>query len=624
MTISQKYKHTDLGLIPTDWEVVKLSEVIDNFTGLTYTPNNVKEYGILVLRSSNIQNGMLSFMDNVYVDNIDIPKRVIVQNDDILVCVRNGSKALIGKSALIYGAHKRVMAFGAFMTILRTKGKNSNKYIHYVWQSSIIQKQIEENLGATINQITNNDINTYIIPLPPLPEQRAIADALSDVNDLITALDKKIAKKRLIKQGAMQQLLTGKKRLKGFTEEWMEKTIEELGSLTGAGIDKKLYKDETPIRLVNYTDIFKRDYIYQNELDFWVTANEGKKNQCNVLKGDIFFTPSSEMPYDIALSALAMEDMPNICYSYHIYRLRLNEDIDFLYRAYMFKSDSFYSQANQTCEGSGKRYVISLSKFKQMTVTYPSSQKEQRAIATILFSMDTEITNLEQKRNKYITIKQGMMQKLLIGQIRLTKPQTLIQPLLPNVIAGHIVNTLYQSQGWGRTKLQKALHLSSYYSQSDLGACYIRNTAGPDDQNFMNQIDLKFKQYHHVEVFPNITLDGKKHYVYRPTEDIHILEKVYDGYPEITRQKIDFILSKMSSWDLAQSEIISTLYAVWNNRLIKNQPISDELLLTDFYKWSEHKSEYSSAKVLKMLDYMRKENIIPIGWGKYIEDREDW
>ena len=87
MTISQKYKHTDLGLIPTDWEVVKLSEVIDNFTGLTYTPNNVKEYGILVLRSSNIQNGMLSFMDNVYVDNIDIPKRVIVQDGDILVCV---------------------------------------------------------------------------------------------------------------------------------------------------------------------------------------------------------------------------------------------------------------------------------------------------------------------------------------------------------------------------------------------------------------------------------------------------------------------------------------------------------------------------------------------------------
>ena len=259
-----------------------------------------------------------------------------------------------------------------------------------------------------------------------------------------------------------------------------------------------------------------------------------------------------------------------------------------------------------------------------MSVLITQDIYEQQAIAAILSDMDKEITNLEAQRDKYCLLKSGMMQKLLTGKIRLIKPQTASQPLLSNVIAGHIVNTLYQSQGWGRTKLQKALHLSSYYSQSDLGACYIRNTAGPDDQSFMNQIDLKFKQYHHVEVFPNITLDGKKHYVYRPTEDIHILEKVYDGYPEITRQKIDFILSKMSSWDLAQSEIISTLYAVWNNRIIKNLPISDDLLLTDFYKWSEHKSEYSSAKVLKMLDYMRKENIIPIGWGKYIEDREDW
>ena len=228
-----------------------------------------------------------------------------------------------------------------------------------------------------------------------------------------------IEKKKAIKQGTMQDLLTAKRRLKGCTGKWIEKTIEELGILTGAGVDKKSSEDETPIRLVNYLDVFKRDYIFQKELDFWVTANEGKKHQCNVLKGDIFFTPSSEMPYDIALSALAMEDMPNVCYSYHIYRLRLNEDIDFLYRAYMFKSDSFYSQANQTCEGSGKRYVISLSKFKQMTVTYPSSKKEQRAIANVLSSMDTEITNLEQKRDKYIAIKQGMMQNLLTGKIRL-------------------------------------------------------------------------------------------------------------------------------------------------------------------------------------------------------------
>lgn len=596
MTIPQNYKYTDLGLIPQDWKVVKLSEIIDNFTGLTYAPNNVKEYGILVLRASNIQKGVLSFTDNVYVNDINIPKRVIVQNDDILVCVRNGSKALIGKSALIYGAHKRVMAFGAFMTILRTKGKNSNKYIHYVWQSSIIQKQIEENLGATINQITNNDINTYIIPLPPLPEQRAIADALSDVDDLITALDKKIAKKRLIKQGAMQQLLTGKKRLSGFKEKWVEKKLGDIADI---------YQPQTISQekfTINGYDVYGANgvigkyHAYNHTYSqVMITCRGSNCGTVNISKGACWITGNAMVlnvdNYDI--------------HKKFLYYYLTNRDL------------------TELVTGSGQPQIVRIP-LSNYVVTIPLFYNEQQAIAAILSDMDQEIANLEAQRDKYSVLKSGMMQKLLTGKIRLIKPQTASQPLLSNVIAGHIVNTLYQSQGWGRTKLQKALHLSSYYSQSDLGACYIRNTAGPDDQSFMNQIDLKFKQYHHVEVFPNVTLDGKKHYVYRPTEDIHILEKVYDGYHEITRQKIDFILSKMSSWDLAQSEIISTLYAVWNNRLIKNLPISDELLLADFYKWSEHKSEYSSAKVLKMLDYMRKENIIPIGWGKYIEDREDW
>lgn len=595
MTIPQNYKYTDLGLIPQDWKVVKLSEVIDNFTGLTYAPNNVKEYGILVLRSSNIQKGVLSFTDNVYVNDINIPKRVIVQNDDILVCVRNGSKALIGKSALIYGAHKRVMAFGAFMTILRTKGKNSNKYIHYVWQSSIIQKQIEENLGATINQITNNDINTYIIPLPPLPEQRAIADALSDVDELITALDKKIAKKRLIKQGAMQQLLTGKKRLSGFKEKWVEKKLGELVKITkGNTLTSDKFKiGNIPVIAGGKTPAGFHCIANRPAHTITISASGASAGYVSYYEEPIFATDCSTIEPD------------------NTYEIK-----------YIYQLLSCHQACIYKLQTGGAQPHVHPSDINEMSVLITQDIYEQQAIAAILSDMDKEITNLEAQRDKYCLLKSGMMQKLLIGQIRLTKPQTLIQPLLPNVIAGHIVNTLYQSQGWGRTKLQKALHLSSYYSQSDLGACYIRNTAGPDDQSFMNQIDLKFKQYHHVEVFPNITLDGKKHYVYRPTEDIHILEKVYDGYPEITRQKIDFILSKMSSWDLAQSEIISTLYAVWNNRIIKNLPISDDLLLTDFYKWSEHKSEYSSAKVLKMLDYMRKENIIPIGWGKYIEVRD--
>jgi type I restriction enzyme S subunit len=125
------------------------------------------------------------------------------------------------------------------------------------------------------------------------------------------------------------------------------------------------------------------------------------------------------MPYDIALSAVAMENMDNVCYSYYIYRLRFFDDIDLLFKAYMFKSAAFYEQANLTYEGSGKRYVISLTKFKKLKVYYPSDIEEQRAIGEVLSNMDSEIQALQDERKKYALIKQGMMQELLTGKTRI-------------------------------------------------------------------------------------------------------------------------------------------------------------------------------------------------------------
>ena len=130
MEETRKYKQTELGLLPEDWEVVLLSDLARNFIGLTYSPDNVKEYGTLVLRSSNIQNGKICYDNNVFVD-MDIPERAKVRQNDILVCVRNGSTSLIGKCAII-GELKSDTAFGAFMTILRSKDGISPNFLFYI------------------------------------------------------------------------------------------------------------------------------------------------------------------------------------------------------------------------------------------------------------------------------------------------------------------------------------------------------------------------------------------------------------------------------------------------------------------------------------------------------------
>ena len=210
-TKSPSYKQTELGPIPDDWEVKCLGEIAETFTGLTYSPENVYEHGTLVLRSSNIKNEQLCFEDNVFVQ-MSIPERAFVKENDILICVRNGSKALIGKSAIITKSAVG-MAFGAFMTVLRSTIVNQN-YLLYVWQSDFVQKQVADNLGATINQITNADFKKFnVIISPNRQEQTAIANVLSSMDKEIETLNTKLEKYRNLKTAMMQQLLTGKVRL---------------------------------------------------------------------------------------------------------------------------------------------------------------------------------------------------------------------------------------------------------------------------------------------------------------------------------------------------------------------------------------------------------------------------
>lgn len=190
------------------WESKRLGDIGECVIGLTYSPNEVARAGLLVLRSSNIENNRLKFEDNVFVSR-SVSDKITTKEGDILICVRNGSRELIGKCAVITG--KGVgQTFGAFMSLYRSP---FNNYIFHVFQSSIIKKQIEENIGATINQITNKNLNAFTIKFPSIEEQESIARVLEDMNAEIDALGTKLAKYRKLKQGMMQNLLTGKIRL---------------------------------------------------------------------------------------------------------------------------------------------------------------------------------------------------------------------------------------------------------------------------------------------------------------------------------------------------------------------------------------------------------------------------
>lgn len=204
----QQNKSTEVGCIPADWEVKRLGDFGQCYIGLTFSPNCVATNGHFVLRASNIGDDGLQFEDKLYV-SMPIPDELVLREQDLLICVRNGSRPLIGKCALV-DSRAKGMTFGAFMSVFRSP---RNRFVFHYFQSEMMKRQIHEHLGATINQITNKSLNSFHIALPPEDEQDAIATLLSDMDAEVLALKRQHTKAVEIKRGMMQQLLTGRTRL---------------------------------------------------------------------------------------------------------------------------------------------------------------------------------------------------------------------------------------------------------------------------------------------------------------------------------------------------------------------------------------------------------------------------
>lgn len=184
-----------------EWEKKQLSQLGELVSGLTYSPEDVRDAGLLVLRSSNVQNGLITLDDNVYV-RTDIQGANPTHENDILICVRNGSKSLIGKNALIPEGMPPC-THGAFMTIFRAK---SAKFIFQLFQTDAYAKQVSADLGATINSINGNQLKKYIFFVPKPPEQKKIADFLASLDAIIDAQSQKVDALKIHKSGLMQRL----------------------------------------------------------------------------------------------------------------------------------------------------------------------------------------------------------------------------------------------------------------------------------------------------------------------------------------------------------------------------------------------------------------------------------
>ncbi|WP_195831260.1 restriction endonuclease subunit S [Burkholderia pseudomallei] len=398
-----------MGVIPEDWDDKTLGEIGESLIGLTYDPSEVREFGILVLRSSNIQGDALAFDDNVYVDT-DIPERIMVRHGDVLICVRNGSRDLIGKSAFL-DARTAGMTFGAFMAVHRGP---HGRLVSFLFQSDILKRQISEHLGATINQITNKSLNSFHVPFPRDDrEQFAIASALSDVDALLSSLDALIAKKRDIKQAAMQQLLTGKTRLPGFAGEWTVKRLDQLANIRSGGTPSTTVSRfwDGGIPWCTPTDITRLGggkYLLDTSRQI---TSEGLSNS----SAELIPANSVVMTSRATIGECAINLKPvTTNQGFKNFVPFEDTDVNFLYYLLQTQKQGFI----QLCAGS-TFLEIGKTQLAAYKVHLPSTKAEQTAIAEVLSDMDAELAALEARRDKTRLLKQGMMQELLTGKTRL-------------------------------------------------------------------------------------------------------------------------------------------------------------------------------------------------------------
>ena len=414
--VAEGYKNTEIGVIPKDWKVVIIKSLGKTFGGLSGKSKNDFENGNChYIPFMNIMSNAVvdtTYFDYVYIKEGESQNKAL--KNDLFFNTSSETPKEVGMcSVLLENIPNLYLNSFCFGFRLNNEKENNGLYLSYFFRSSYGRKFLFPLAqGTTRHNLSKNNFLTIKIPLPPLSEQNAIATTLSDADALISATERLIAKKKAIKQGAMQELLKPK-------EGWEEKSLGNLGFIKSSSVDKIIHPNETIVNLLNYMDVYKNILIDKSKISAITSANSIQCNSMNLIKGDIVFTPTSETPNDIGRASLIIEDLTKTVFSYHLTRLRFYDDIIVNeLKPYIFNSEQLRAYFTIRATGS-TRFVLKKADFEDAVISFPKSKSEQTRIATILSDMDAEISLLEQKLEKQKQIKQGMMQNLLTGKIRL-------------------------------------------------------------------------------------------------------------------------------------------------------------------------------------------------------------
>ena len=410
------YKMTEVGVIPEDWEVCELRNHLVLLTDydangsfadmasnvVTTTGNGYAWY----VRATDLeQQSSLSEVKYVDEKSYRFLRKSTLYGGEVLLAKRGE----IGKVYYFQMKTKRA-TLAPNLYLLKLKDTINSYFLFSLFKSTFGQNLLKSiNASTSLGAIYKDDVKGLNILIPPFEEQASIATALSDVDSLISALTKKIEKKKAIKQGLMQQLLTGKKRLPGFGDVWDVVQLKGIISEFIVPMRDKPTALTGPIPWCRIED-FDGKYLKKSLSNQGVDLNTVSKMNLKIFPVNTLLVSCSA---HLGRCAIVKQKLvTNQTFIGLVPSDRI--DVEFLY----YKMSREDKNLNNMATGTTISY-LSREQFENYEILIPSSKAEQTAIANILSDCDSEIAALEEKRDKYKEIKQGMMQQLLTGKIRL-------------------------------------------------------------------------------------------------------------------------------------------------------------------------------------------------------------
>lgn len=413
--VPQRYKRSSLGIIPQEWQIMPLSALGEIYSGGTPSTDNPTFWNgdVLWCTSSDVTNLSTNYICNtenkITTTGLIKSSAILLPVGSLIVCTR----ATIGNTAI---TTKPLATNQGFKNIVPNEGIN----IEWLFYSILFSKNrlVKLGCGSTFSEVSKKDFERFKIPVPPIEEQKKIAELLSEWDKAIELQTKLIEKLELRKRALMQRLLTGRIRLNDFSDKWEMVKLSQIGFVyNGLSGKSKNDFDKGDSQFITYMNVFSNGCIKQDMLGNVNITSEEKQNQ--VQYGDIFFTISSETPEEVGMASVLLQELANtylnsFCFGFRPYNFNTLLPN---FAMYYFRSSEFRKKMYIIAQGS-TRYNIGKSDVLGMNICIPTIA-EQHSIAEVLISVDKEIEIAKTKLSSFRNQKRGLMQQLLTGKKRI-------------------------------------------------------------------------------------------------------------------------------------------------------------------------------------------------------------